>query len=199
MPYTSKIRATSKYLILFLVILNVACKKETTEPFFRMDESELLQNMSAEEGNRKVTISTNQKYTVISSQSWCKVSVFQDYFSISVYGNEDLQSRTASITITSKGFPERVVTVVQAGAPPVWGIPEESLIQHFTMDGDIRTIAVPTVREYTATSSQTWCAVTITDDGLEITVTPNDGEKRTSLVTLGAEGLSDILDRKSVV
>jgi len=52
--------------------------------FLKISETELIQDFEMEGGDKIVTVTTNQKYTVASSYTWCYVAVLNDGFRISV-------------------------------------------------------------------------------------------------------------------
>ena len=108
-----------------------------SSPFLKISETELIQDFEMEGGDKIVTVTTNQKYTVASSHTWCYVAVLNDGFRISVPRNEGFE-RTARILVTSKDLPDITIVVTQAGITPAISVKESDIwvqcgIREFTL------------------------------------------------------------------
>lgn len=80
---------------------------------------------------------------------------------------------------------------------PYFEVAKKELSLNFISDYDFRYITVKTNRDFTATSSESWCTVTVIDDkvdNLKIVVQGNQGfENRTAQITVSSAGFDNIV------
>ena len=102
--------------------LFIACEEDeqTTEPlapYFGVAGNELIKEFVGESDTKYVTVSTNREFKAVSSDpTWCNVEIIDDKtdnLKITVSDNEKPKRRTAEITVSSSGFDNIVISVVQ--------------------------------------------------------------------------------------
>lgn len=110
------------YILCFLVSVLFACEKDGDNPanissYFGIAGGELEQIFSGESEIRYVTVSTNQEFTVTSSDpSWCTVETVDDKvdnIKIKVSENSMSEDRVADIIVSSPGFDHITIKVRQ--------------------------------------------------------------------------------------
>lgn len=96
---------------------------EDATPYFGVAGDELEQTFTGESETRYVTVNTNRKFTVTSSEpSWCMVEIVEDKvdnLKINIAGNGAISVRTAHITVSSTGFDNVVINVTQGWIPTI--------------------------------------------------------------------------------
>ncbi len=96
---------------------------EETTPYFGVAGNELEQAFTGDSETRYLTVNTNREFTVTSSEpSWCAVEIVEDKvdnLKITVNGNGAINMRTARITVSTDGFDNVVINVVQGWTPSI--------------------------------------------------------------------------------
>src|SRR5690554_2211952 len=109
-------------LFCFIACLMAACEEDekTTEPltpYFGVAGSDLTQEFVGESDVKYVTVRTNRDFTAVSSDpTWCNVEIIDDKvdnLKITVSENEKPDIRNAEIIVSSSGFDNVVIAVIQ--------------------------------------------------------------------------------------
>jgi hypothetical protein len=175
-----------------IVQQKVASSTPTLEASVSLIEAE------AAAGAYKFTVSSNQAWTLASSQTWCSVQPASGSgnkeISVSVAANSTTAARTAVLTLTA-GDVSRQVTVQQK-APVATPTLEASvsLIEAAATAGTHKFTVISN-QAWTLASSQTWCTVQPTSGSdnkeISVSVTANtSATSRTAILTLTAGNLS---------
>ena len=112
------------FIICFFTGILFACEdknkaEEDIIPYFGVVGSDLNQTFEGDPEIRYVTVSTNREFTVTSSDpAWCSVEIVKDKIDnlkIGVAQNKKSNERMATITISSAGFDNVIISVIQGG------------------------------------------------------------------------------------
>ena len=99
------------YILGFLLF--VSCKDEQEDIFLLVEKSNVT--FLSASGAETISVSTNGKFTAVSSSEWCTVTPAGSQLKVSVTENVALQERTSIITISAEGAAHTQVNVKQAG------------------------------------------------------------------------------------
>jgi predicted phosphodiesterase len=181
----------------------VSCKDEepAPPPFLEIANTEV--SFGAATGEKLLDVKTNGTFTVVSNHpEWCVAAIPEGEATkvrISVTANPDETDRTAIVTVSATGtqLAPVEITVTQSLTARIT-IPDEYSTLTFPGNiGGLRNIPVQTTgnKPITATSSDDWCAVTVSGFMLNVTVkaiTPGS-PARTAEITVAAEGIASLI------
>ncbi len=106
------------YAFLAVVISFTSCKKEEL-----LTLSPTNQSITKDAGSFTINVTSNTSWTVTSNQSWMTVGTASGedngVITVTYQENATTSSRSGNITVTTKDGMVQVVTVAQAGIPPV--------------------------------------------------------------------------------
>jgi predicted phosphodiesterase len=178
----------------------ISCKNEepAPPPFLEIANTEI--SFGAVAADMLLDVKTNSTFTVVSNHpEWCTVAIPEGEatkLKISVTANPDEADRTATVIVAATGTqlaPVEIKVTQSLTARII--IPEEYSTLTFPGNiGGLRNIPVQTTgnKPITATSSEGWCAVTVSGFMLNVTVTAitPGSPARTAEITVAAEGIA---------
>lgn len=135
---------------------------------------------------RTIDVSSNIKWNVASSESWCHASATADgrHINVTVDDNTSLSSRSALLTISSDVF-TRQVEVIQSGS----NVRVSEDVLSFDCSGGKYTIDVSADLPWTASSTgDSW-----------LTINPSSGGVGITNVTISAETNASVSSRMSLI
>jgi glycerophosphoryl diester phosphodiesterase len=125
---------TMKKFLIPCIVLLLGCSKENDSGqfFLRIDDSQQIQNFSAEAGQLSFTVTTNCAIKTSSSQDWCTPVIMPGYtadnLKISVTSNVSTEARTAIVTVSSEEVKQIIsIRVNQEGAKPAVSVKESGI------------------------------------------------------------------------
>lgn len=127
-----------------------------------------------------------ENITVTSNQDWCAATPSGKTVSVTVPANTDLLGRTAVVTIHS-GTQSIAVPVSQEGARIVC----EQNVLSVSKAGITQKLFINSNLDWTPSipDTITWCSVSRNADTLTVSVSPNDGKPRSTVVSLTGSGI----------
>ncbi|MDH6313945.1 hypothetical protein M2137_002737 [Parabacteroides sp. PFB2-10] len=134
-----------------------------------------------------VPIVSASPFTAQSSHDWCKVSVEEGQVKIETGLNDTGTERTAVVTVSLSGTGNEVISKTFKVKQTMSSF--EIMVQEVTVSQMGETVYVPVTCSYTftATSSNSWCKVSVEKGQVKVVVGKNDtGSVRTAIVTVTA-------------
>lgn len=140
--------------------------------------------------------STASSWSINSSQPWLTPSIItgsgDQVVTLAATANSSVTSRTAVITVSSSGFLDRTITIVQEGTTPTLAISAQSLSLVAAPTGP-SSVSITSNTSWSVVSSQLWLTTT-TSSGtgsqvLSVSATANSlTAPRTAILTVSANG-----------
>lgn len=182
-------------ILTLAVILStfISCKDDDKDAFIVRGDT--TASIDKDGGAIFIPVSTTVAYSVTSSESWCTISDKNAIgFYINVGFNELVKTRSSNITVQTPGFDPVTIVVTQGAGVPYLNIDENQKNKIFEKDGGTLTVALNSNLDYTVTPADGWCEVLdITKDGFKIRAGANGNVKRSTTVTIKADGIADIV------
>ncbi|MDR2413437.1 MAG: BACON domain-containing protein, partial [Odoribacteraceae bacterium] len=145
-------------------------------------ESANVSNFPPSGGSGTIILANDEKVTVTSDQPWCRVTGNAGKtISITVDTTTSLSERTALVTIAA-GERRAYLPVTQF---PVYIVLESENIG-FSARGGTEEIAYETPVNFTVTSDQSWCRVSVDGDKLVVNAGLNEQAARTATISFHA-------------
>ncbi|MDR2449517.1 MAG: VCBS domain-containing protein [Prevotellaceae bacterium] len=179
-------------MMVCLAGLFFACDDKNNEeaPYFGIKAEFLTQNFGSAAGDNYVTVRTNQAFTATSSEAWCIPEILdnkvEENLKISVVASDDVNPRTATVTVACENFSSISITVTQDGVQvslDVTPLQPEPIAEN---GGNIAfTVTASSAWTYSIPESVTWLRENAkTDAALTLTVSANPDEApRDAMVT----------------
>ena len=149
-------------------------------------------NFEAVGGEDKITVSSDDEWTVSSSQVWCKAvpvteMVKPTEINVSVEKNNSTESRTATITVTgtNSGI-QQTVMVSQKGEDYYLTLNKNAM--DFDETGGSSDFTISTNDEWIISGTTTWCRVSATS-----------GQSGTNTVTITVDSFTDSNNRSTTI
>ena len=143
-------------------------------------------------GEDKITVSSDDEWTVSSSQVWCKAvpvtgMVKPTEINVSVEKNNSTESRTATITVTgtNSGI-QQTVMVSQKGEDYYLTLNKNAM--DFDETGGSSDFTISTNDEWILSGATTWCRVSATS-----------GQSGTNTVTITVDSFTDSNNRSTTI
>lgn len=162
----------------------------------KLSVTPLNQNVTSSAGTTRFNVTSNLSWTSSSNQTWCSVtsSGTGNGSIIATYQlNPGAVTRIAAITVSGPGVIDQVVTVTQLGSAPTLIV--TPLNQNVPPSQGTTSFAVASNLDWTSSSNQTWCTVTLSGNGngtITVTYLVNTGAgSRTAVITVSGSGVID--------
>lgn len=180
-----------------------ACSEDTTqpdpgpgpetpaEPYLTVTGTSFTAD--ADGGIFHATVSSNRKFVVNSSETWCEADitsvVLDNNLKITVAANEG-EERTATVRVSAPECEDVEIVVTQERRPEGPFLSVSETVFTAAVDGGEFFATVTSNRDATVSSQADWCRAELSDaekDNLKITVDPNTGkEPRTGVIRVSA-------------
>lgn len=155
------------------------------------------QNVNSTAGSTAFTVTTTASWTAASDQTWCTITPSGNgngTITANYTDNNTSSQRIAHITVTVPGITPVVVTVTQSSTAPTLSVTPPN--QNVTSAAGATGFTVTSNSAWTASSNQTWCAVTGSGNG-NGTITANylqnpDLILRVATISVTVAGLSPV-------
>jgi hypothetical protein len=187
-------------VIACLVTVMFGCGDKNEEaPYFKMGAQSLTQKFGSEGGTGYFTVSTNQKFTATSSESWCTVTVIdgktEENLKIEVSPLQAITDRQATVTIACPGFTSQILTVVQTGAVVTFEVTAPNNRTSIAWRGEdvVFTVNSSETWSYEITPSSSWLTKKAEDaTTLTLTAAYNSGAARDATVRFFVPAYPDV-------
>ena len=189
------------YLIAILINVSFAScteKEQAGEPFIKVSEETF--SFSNDESESSLYIQSNIDYSIASDKQWCSVtqqestSTQTEKYQIKVYENNDVENRTATITINSSLRDLQIVVEQTAG----YGLIVKEKSYQIPSQGGTFTIELTTNGEYSYSLDNNWITETtdsksraMKDYTIDFNVSANHGQERIGNITFTLGNISE--------
>ncbi|GAB6007798.1 BACON domain-containing protein [Dysgonomonas reticulitermitis] len=177
-----------------ILCLFISCKDDDpSDAFIVRGEKEV--SISKDGGTISIPISTTVAYSVTPSDPWCTISGKNAIgFDIIVEFNESIEPRSTNIVVAAPDFDPVTVVVTQEKGIPFFNIEENQKNKVFDKTGGTLTVAFSSNLDYTVTAVDDWCEISDkTKNSFKITAEENSSVKRSTTLTIKANGVPDII------
>ena len=182
----SLLKQSMAFILLLGILFLTGCPGDEPEPVIELTTNSMDFTSSRE--TKSLTIESNTRWTVNSSESWLTVSPSSGSkngtVSVTAAENQTTTKRTATITV-SKGEVLRTINVTQEGIPVILELSTSSM--GFSYSGDVYSLTISSNVTWTVSSSVTW-----------LTVSPSSGSNNGTL-TVTAQANSTSSRRSGVI
>lgn len=184
--------------VLSVVFATVGCAKDKEEAKETLTVNPATLTFQSD-GGRKTVLVEGKDWKATTADEWITVQLSTSnpkIFFVSAAENKSDAVRQGKVSVVSTSGLTTEVTVAQTGLTPTLTIDKNSF--EVDKDGATEYVTVLANVEWTATSAQDWCTVTVNGDKVEMVVAPNTVfEARTCVVTVSPVGLtSDALKKE---
>ena len=175
------------------------CKeKKQTKDFLQINGSALLVfSGEAETQSISYTSHPRAEAVVISESPWCQVKAVGSQnipaaIEVSVSENGTTE-REATISVTAGKAEAIQITVKQFAAASFFEVIADNVLR-LDKEAGQQQITVNANVPFTASvsSEQNWCTASTTSTGVTVSVTENENDERTAVVTISADGHDDV-------
>lgn len=189
------------YLIAILINVSFAScteKEQAGEPFIKVSEETF--SFSNDESESSLYIQSNIDYSIASDKQWCSVtqqestSTQTEKYQIKVSENNEVENRTATITINSSLRDLQIVVEQTAG----YGLIVKEKSYQIPSQGGTFTIELTTNGEYSYSLDNNWITETtdsksraMKDYTIDFNVSANHGQERIGNITFTLGNISE--------
>ncbi len=146
-------------------------------------------------GSANFTVTSNTGWTAASDQTWCTVTPSGNgngTITATYSVNNTASARVANVTVTAAGLAPVVVSVSQA-APSLAAAPSDQSVSSIA---GATSFSVTSNTDWTASSNQSWCTVTISGSGngtINANYSGNSSETvRIAEITISVNGITPV-------
>ncbi|PKP02472.1 MAG: hypothetical protein CVU14_03400, partial [Bacteroidetes bacterium HGW-Bacteroidetes-9] len=153
-------------------------------------------NVTSSAGTTDFSVVSNTGWNAVSNAGWCTVTPSGNgsgAITANYEENTETSSRTATITVSSSGIVDQLVTVYQIGTASALAV--APLNQNVSSETGSTSFEVTSNTSWTAQSDASWCMVTSSGNGNGFILADysenTEIDLRTATITLSAAGLPD--------
>jgi hypothetical protein len=195
-------------MMVCLAGLFLACDDENNNeeaPYFGIKAEFLTQNFGPDADTKYVTVRTNQVFTTTSSAAWCTAEVLDDKaeenLKISVGVLDDINPRTATVTVACENFSSISIMITQDGIQTTLDVTPLQPETVAESGGNIAfTVTASSAWTYSISESATWLTENAkTDAALTLTVAANPNETtRSATVTFSLSNYPSVIQTVTI-